>query len=197
MTGFSVPAGSHVEIVVHSGGSSVVAGVIGGAVVLIGVVLAEALIRGRERRRRLEEAAWNLRTPLEGGLLTGNVQHLSTAELSARYGAFADHLGQIRAQAKWPVRNAKQIRDEVDAITVRLMVAVARFGAERAGPPRLGPILGDKLLRLIVDSQESAEHQLDTALEAEGLPTLGEITADTSENLPLPESGNQGNGDTS
>lgn len=164
-----------------------VAGLVGGAVVLLGVVFAEALVRNRERRRRLEEAVWNLRTPLQGGLLTGHVDHLSQAELSARYSTFADQLGRIRAEAKWPMRNAKQIRDEVDEITVRLMVAMAKWGANRAGPPRLGPILGDKLLRLVLDAQRSAGHRLDEALKAEGLPTLGEVTADQSENLPLAE----------
>jgi hypothetical protein len=176
---------SRIEVVVHTGGSSVIAGVIGGVVVLIGVMLAEALARGRERRRRLEEAVWNLRSTLQGGLLTGNVEHLSQADLSAQYSAFADHLGRIRAEAKWPMRNARKIVDEVDAITVRLMVAIGRWGVHRAGPPRLGPILGDKLLRLVLDAQESAGRQLDAALKAEGLPTLGEVTADESENVPL------------
>jgi hypothetical protein len=185
MNGFPVYRTSHV-IVVHTGGSSsIVAGVIGGVVVLIGVVLTEALVRSRERRRRLEEAAWSLQTVAHGGgLLTGNVSHMSMAELSARYAALVDQLGRIRADAKWPIRNAQQIVAEVDAITIRLMVAVAKWGAEKAGPPRLGPILGERLAGLVFGTRESARQQLDEALSAEGLPSLDEVTADQAENAP-------------
>jgi hypothetical protein len=185
MNGFSALSTSRVEVVVHTAGvASIVAGIVGGIVVLIGVVLTEALVRSRERRRRLEEAMWNLQGGLHGGLLTGHVGHMSGTELSARYAAFTDQLGRIRADARWPMRNAQEIVAEVDAITVRLMVAMGRWGTKKVGPPRLGPILGDRLAGLVFGKRESARQHLDEALSAEGLPSLDEVTADESENAP-------------
>lgn len=185
MNGFSVLSTSRVEVVVHTGGNSVVAGVIGGVVVLIGVVLTEALVRSRERRRRLEEAAWSLHGGLHGGLPTGNVGHMSGVELSAHFSAFVNELGRIRADARWPIRHAQEIVDEVDAITRRLAVAMGKWGAGKAGPPRLGPILGERLAGLVFGTRRSARQKLNEALSAEGLPSLDEQTADKAENVPL------------
>jgi hypothetical protein len=188
MSGFSVFSTSRVEVVVHAGGSPVVAGVIGGLVVLIGVVLTEGLIRTRERRTRLEEAVWSLRSAAHGGLLIGHVESMSDGELAARYAAFIDQLGRIRAEAKWPIRNREEIADEVDAITRRFMVAVGKWGAGKAGPPRLGPVLGEHLFGLVFINQKAgASQSLDDALLAEGLPTLSEITADDAPNKPPDE----------
>jgi hypothetical protein len=186
MTGFCVLNMGRLEIVVHSGGSSIVAGIIGGAVVLIGVVLTEMLVRSRERRRRLEEAVWSLQNTMRGGLLSGNVGHLSDDELDAQYSAFAAQLTRIRAEAKWPLRDAEKIVAEVDAISTRFMVAVGRWGIGRTGPPRLAPILGERLVELVIGDQEPLYAKIDAALSAEGLPTLADVMADKAENMPLP-----------
>jgi hypothetical protein len=167
------------HVVVHS--SDVVSGLIGGAVVLLGVVLTEAFVRLRERRRRLNEAAWDLQSAMGGGLHTGKTPGMSYVELLARYQKIMQQLGRIRADAKWPIRNAKEIVTEVDAIMVRFMVAVVRFGAQKSGPPRIGPILGSKLLPLVLRDGNSTQ-VINEALKKEGLPSLAEITADESQN---------------
>lgn len=156
---------------------------IGGGVVLLGVFVTEALTRVRERRRRLDEAAWHLQSALRGGLLTGRIVGKTTVEAAASYADVMHQLGRIRREAKWPIRNAKEIVAEVDAIVVRFMVAVVRHGTQKdAGPPRLGPILGSKLMTLVLRESNSSQ-SLDDALKAEGLPTLAEVTADESHNV--------------
>ncbi len=167
------------HVVVHSG--DLVSALIGGGIVVAGVLLTEAFVRVRERRRRLNEAAWDLQSATSGGLLVGRLTDMTPSEASSRYATVMHQLGRIRADAKWPIRNAKKIRDEVDAITIRFMVAVVKAGTQGAGHPRLGPILGSKLLPLIFREPHAAK-ALDDALKAEGLPTLSEITANESQN---------------
>jgi hypothetical protein len=190
VTGSTVPNTSHTVIhvtnVVHSG--DFVSALIGGGVVLFGVFVTEAFVRLRERRRRLNEGAWDLQSATRGGLLVGRLTDMTPSEASSRYAAVMHQLGRIRAEAKWPIRNAKKIRDEVDAITIRFMVAVVRAGTQGAGHPRLGPILGSKLLPLIFHEPRAA-HALDEALKAEGLPSLAEVTADESQNVQRPTGG--------
>ncbi len=187
VTGSTVPSTSHTVIhvtnIVHSG--DLVSGLIGGGVVLFGVFVTEAFVRLRERRRRLNEAAWELQSATRGGLLVGRLADMTPSEASARYAAVMHQLGRIRADAKWPIQNAKKIRDEVDAITIRFMVAVVRAGTEGAGHPRLGPILGSKLLPLIF-REPHARQALEDALKAERLPSLAEVTADESHNVQRP-----------
>ena len=188
VTGSTAPSSSptviYVHNVVHSG--DLVSALIGGGVVLFGVFLTEAFVRVRERRRRLNEAAWELQSATRGGLLVGRLTDMTASEASSRYANFKHQLGRIRADAKWPIRNAKEIVAEVDAITIRLMVAVVRAGTQTdVGPPRLGPILGSKLLPLISREPPSAQ-ALDDALKAEGLPSLSEITDDESPNVQHP-----------
>jgi hypothetical protein len=171
------------HIVVNSG--SLVSALIGGGVVLLGVFVTEALTRVRERRRRLDEAAWDLQSALRGGLLTGRIVGKTTVEAAASYADVMHQLGRIRREAKWPIRNAKEIVAEVDAIVVRFMVAVVRYGTQKDGLPRLGPILGSKLLPLVL-RESSSSQSLDEALEREGLPSLAEVTADESHNVAQP-----------
>lgn len=175
----------HPVINVHTG--DFVAGLLGGVVVLLGVLLGELLIRQRERQRHLREAAWSLQTGIGGGLMTGRIGEMSNAEVSKAYVEFMTQLGRIRAEARWPIRNAKAIRDEVDAILRRFVLAVARAGAEQAGSPRLGPVMGDKLMRLIVPGPVGLTRgDINEALQVEGLPTIDDATADESTNVPNP-----------
>ncbi|MGA9874251.1 MAG: hypothetical protein WBQ21_00390 [Solirubrobacteraceae bacterium] len=173
----SFPIVNHVVV----SSSDVLSGLIGGAVVLLGVILTEAFVRLRERRRRLNDAAWTLQTAMGGGLATGRVPSMSNLELLNRYQMFMQELGRIRTDAKWPIRNAKQIVAEVDSITIRFMVSLARWAQNEAEVPRLGPILGSVLLPLIFREARSSL-SLDEALKREGLPSLGEATADESHN---------------
>jgi hypothetical protein len=192
VTGSTVPASSPTvinHVVVHSG--DLVSALIGGGIVLAGVLLTEAFVRVRERRRRLNEAAWDLQSATRGGLLVGRLADMTPSEASAGYAAVMHQLGRIRAEAKWPICNAGEIRDEVDAITIRFMVAVVRAGTQGAGHPRLGPILGSTLLPLIFREPHSVQ-ALDDALKAEGLPTLAEVTADESQNVQAPDGGGAG-----
>jgi hypothetical protein len=188
MSGLKASNTSPVVIQVHSG--DFVAGLTGGAVVLVGVILTELLVRHRERRRRLEEAAWSLQSATHGGLLIGHVAGMSGSDLAARYSGFMQQLGRIRAEARWPVRNAKEIVAEVDQITLRFMVAVGRMGTGNAGPPRLGPILGERLTALVFGIHGGpSSPTINEALRSEGLPTVDEITADETTNVPpsMPE----------
>ncbi|HXP37131.1 MAG TPA: hypothetical protein VN817_05140, partial [Solirubrobacteraceae bacterium] len=84
------------------------------------------------------------------------------------------------------IRNAREIGTEVDQIVIRFMVATIRYGTqENAGPPRLGPIIGSKLLSLIFRETNSAA-DLDAALKKEGLPSLAQVTADETPNVQRP-----------
>lgn len=175
MTGSTAPSISHTVIhvtnVIHSG--DLVSALIGGGIVLLGVFIAEVFVRQRERRRRLNEAAWELQTATSGGLLVGRLDDMTPSEASARYAAIMHLLGRIRAEAKWPIRDAKNIKNEVDAIVIRLMVEVVRSGTQGTGHVALGPILGSTLVPLIFHEPHSGE-ALDKALKAEGLPSLAE-----------------------
>jgi hypothetical protein len=162
------------HIVVNSG--DLVSALIGGAIVLAGVLLSEAFVRLRERRRRLDEAAWELQGATRGGLLVGRIEDMTPSEASSRYAHVMHQLGRIRAEAKWPIKNAKKIRDEVDAIETRFMVEVVRAGTQGTGHPRLGPVIGSELLPLIF-RETHADEALDKALKAEGLPSLAELAA--------------------
>jgi hypothetical protein len=177
------PTVVHLTNVIHSG--DLVSALIGGGIVLAGVLLSEVFLRIRERRRRLNDAAWELQSATRGGLLVGRLSELTPSDASSRYAHILHQLGRIRADAKWPIRDAKKIRDEVDAITIRFMVAVVRAGTQGAGHPRLGPILGSKLL-LLIFHEPRAKQALEDALNAAGLPSLAELTADESPNAPSP-----------
>jgi hypothetical protein len=82
-------------------------------------------------------------------------------------GGFIQQLGRIRADARWPIRNATKIRDEVERITLDFMVAAGRWGAGTAGPPRLGPILGNELPGLMFRHSASSLSHVDDALRRE------------------------------
>jgi hypothetical protein len=163
------------HIVINSG--DLVSALIGGGIVLAGVFVGEVFVRLRERRGRLNEAAWDLQSATRGGLLAGRIEDMTPSEASSRYAHVMHQLGRIRADAKWPIKNAQKIRNEVDAIETRFMVEVVRAGTRGAGHPRLGPIIGSELLPLIFRETHAAE-ALDAALKAEGLPSRAELAAD-------------------
>lgn len=161
-----------------------VAGLLGGAVVLLGAFVAEALIRHRERLRRLREAAWDLQTAASGGLMVGHIPGMSGDQLARALTEFAQQLSRIKSEARWPIRHAKEIRAEVDRIRVDLMVATAKMGTWKAGPPQLGPIMGEKLLPLILPEKGLTQRGINERLRAEELPTLDDL--DASHNAPKP-----------
>jgi len=162
------------HVVVHSG--DLVSALIGGGIVLAGVILTEAMVRVRERRSRLNEAAWELQSAYRGGLLVGRLSDLTPSEASSRYAHVMHQLRRIRAEARWPIKNAGKIRNEVDAITTRFMVEVVRAGTQGTGHSRLGPVIGSKLLPLVF-REAPAPSSIDEALRAEGLPLLAELEA--------------------
>ncbi len=104
------------HVVVHSG--DLVSALIGGGIVLLGVFVGEVFVRLRERRRRLDEAAWELQSATRGGLLVGRLSEMTPSEASSRYAHVLHQLGRIRAEAKWPIRDANVDIDPVVA-TVR------------------------------------------------------------------------------
>jgi hypothetical protein len=172
----------HPVIDVHAG--DFVAGLLGGAVVLLGVLLTEALVRHRERHRRLREAAWDLQTAAGGGLMIGHIPGMSGDQLARGLTEFAQQLGRIKNEARWPIPHAKEIRAEVDKIRADLMVATAKMGTGKAGPPKLGPIMGEKLLPMILPEKGLTQRGLNERLRVEGLPTLDVL--DDSHNVPMP-----------
>jgi hypothetical protein len=169
---------------VHTG--DFVAGLLGGGVVLSGVFLAEALVRHRERLRRLREAAWDLQSAASGGLMVGHIPGMTGDQLARALTSFSQQLGRIKSEARWPIRHAKEIRAEVDRIREDLLVATAKMGTGKAGPPALGPILGVKLLPLILPERKGGltQRRLNERLRAEGFPTLDDL--DASHNAPKP-----------
>ena len=181
--------GTHV-VVVHNVvniGSPWLAGLIGGAVVLIGVVTTEVLVRFRERGRRIIESWWAMGAATTG-LKDGNPLELPADQLLEAYGSVIEHLAKIRSDARWPVKDAGAIREEIDEIQARFMIALGLFGDGKEGAPRLGPIVGDKLARLIFGKHRSAMAKLDARLVEAGLPTVYERTADYERmNAPLME----------
>jgi len=173
----------HPVINVHTG--DFVAGLLGGGVVLLGALLTEALVRHRERVRRLQEAAWAAQAAASGGLMIGHIpEEWSGDQLARALTDFSQQLGRVKREAHWPIRHAKEIRAEVDRIREDLMVATAKMGMGKAGPPALGPILGEKLLGLILREKGLTQQRLNERLRAEGVPTLDDL--DASHNAPKP-----------
>jgi hypothetical protein len=175
------------EVVVHTaGGSDVIAGLIGGAVVLLSVILAEALVRRREHQRRLETATWAFLSTSHL-LAAGNIDDLTRREIQSELAAFGRGLGPVRVEARWPTHNAAAIANELDQINARLMVAVTRWSAGTHGAPRLGPITGERLSGLVFRNRLTSKERINDALRAEGLPTLDELDPhDDAINAPLP-----------
>jgi len=174
----------HLQPIINVHTGDFVAGLLGGGVVLLGVFLAEALVRHRERLRRLREAAWDLQSAASGGLMVGHIPGMTGDQLARALTSFSQQLGRIKSEARWPISHAREIRAEVDEIRVELMLATARMGTGRAGPPRLGPIIGKKLIPLILPEQGLTQRGINERLRAEGLPTLDDL--DASPNAPKP-----------
>lgn len=134
-------------------------------------MLTEVLTRLREGRRRLDEAAWNLLSAADL-MPTGKTVGMSDKELLAVFATFIRRLGQLRVAARWPHKNAKAIVVEVDEINARFMVAMAKWASGREGPPRLGPILGERLSTFVFPKRLQARARVNDALKAEGFPAL-------------------------
>ena len=153
----------HVHNVVHSG--DLLAALIGGGVVLIGVVLGEMLVRFRDRRRRLEDAVWTV-------LAIGTELPTASVRSGEEIRPYIVALGRVRTEARWPIRNAKEIRAELAAIMERLMVEVARSHSQGNAIVLLG-LIGPNLSRLVFGEQDVlSRERINDALRAKGLPTL-------------------------
>jgi hypothetical protein len=121
---------------------SVVGGLIGGATVLVGVLVAEYLTRKRERVNRFDDAYWNL-----------HAQGKSVFN-QARWGGLFDPtlflvaLGRLRSEARPPLPNAKAITREIDAILGRYISGVDRWKQGKGPFPDVIVIFGDDIDRL-------------------------------------------------
>ncbi|MGO9457395.1 MAG: hypothetical protein ACLP62_10150 [Acidimicrobiales bacterium] len=140
------------------------AGFVGGATILIGVIATEMLVRFRERRRQITEAFTDLMFgTMEGILGDESAQERAQGELLMH----AAHVGHL---ARWPLRNAKAIRDEVAAIQVRQIIAVARKSS--GGPDlNLAEIVGPNI-SVLVTGTKGTRTKVNEALVAEGYPTV-------------------------
>lgn len=174
---------SHVVIVPAGANGSLVAGLIGGGVVLLGVFLADLLTRWRDRRSRLEEATWGM-LAASSTLMTGSVGHLTEHELIARYAELMQGLNRIRTHASWPTPNAEQIRAEVDEIYARFFVALDKWTSGEEGPPRLGPIIGEQLSGLVFPGKPTVRQRINEALTGEGRPTIEQRDPEAKHNAP-------------
>ena len=153
---------------------------------MLGVVLTDVLTRWRDRRAKLYRALFVMEAAT-ATLLDGRVNHLSEPDLIDRYGRFIRELGAVRSASKWPMPNAREIRRETERILIDFEVAMRKWGAELAGPPRLGPIIGSELHSLVADDQGRIPvERLNAALKAAGLPTEEESALPMEHNMPPP-----------
>lgn len=180
---FSFAVSPVIVHVVVSNGSDYVSGLLGGLTALAGVLLAEFLVRVRERRRSLNAALDDMHAAAAtylGGILPGRTQ----AETQAAYSNFVSALGRVKAHARRPLRNAAAIRDEVDNIIARFAVVVARL-ARDGTVPKLGPVIGDRIHGLVMGGRKSSADKLDTALRDAGFDPAkygpNALTEDTKE----------------
>lgn len=159
-----------VHVTVNTGIAPVLlAGLVGGATILLGVVVTEVLVRFRERRRELEAALWNMH------LACGSQAAAETeAGKHVAEEAFTNSLAQMRSLAKWPIPNRTDIVSEIDAVFGRFAVGVARRMVEGT-PLLLGAIRGTRITRLVMGDRDSVA-AINSALVAAGYPTLDEWT---------------------
>jgi hypothetical protein len=125
---------------------SVVGGLIGGATVLVGVLVAEFLARRRERADRFDDALWDLHASgkkLYEQMVQGGGSDTTT---------FVVDLRRLRSAARPPLPNARAIAAEVQEILDRY---TAGLGARRSGQPfpATREIIGDKLAGLAKRSE--------------------------------------------
>jgi hypothetical protein len=162
-------------------GESVTGGLIGGAIVFIGVLVAEALGRLRSRQERLEETMWTLQLE-SSGLMGGPMGGQYDPQTVARLMQFSSRVNRIAHLAHW-VRHAKAIRTEANEVQKRW--AVAMIGWIQGGPPpRLGPIMQARLGNLILGSKGSLDELVNPALREQGLPTIDDLMADDPDWTP-------------
>ena len=113
---------------------AIVSGAIGGVVVVTGVVLAEAAIGLRERRRVVEKAALEIAnlvphvvSAMWDGWAKDDPFSLSPREWQERNERVTHLTAEIQIRARWPIRNAREVRRHVHRLTVRLAAADLRW----------------------------------------------------------------------
>ncbi len=171
-----------------SGSAGLLAGLVGGATILIGVLAAELLVRFRQRRVDLDTSYQEMQ--LATAAFQWDTSDASPRELLETYNRFITYLARIRQLAKWPIRDARAIVAEVDAISADTQWPSQRPAGVGA-PPELGPVLGTQLGELISPSGESVGVVVNDAFErAAGYPTIEDWgIKDTGKEHPSPERG--------
>jgi hypothetical protein len=126
---------------------SIVGGAIGGATVLLGVLVAEWLTRVRERRDRINDSLFNV---LQFSILltVEDTTKVTPHMWIERVTPFQIEVGRLGRQARWPMRNAKEIRQEVHEILKRykqtsseLLTHQKKIDPREVVGDRLGPLV--------------------------------------------------------
>jgi hypothetical protein len=111
----------------------VVSGLIGGAVVLLGVILAEALIRSRDRRRRLEQAALalTLQLPIHLVYLTADSPEPEGMKVGSAGWSAEQRVLELLIQVqtlcgRWG-RRQRRLRQAANDLAARHSAAVIRY----------------------------------------------------------------------
>ena len=113
--------------------------IVGGAIVLVGVLLAELFVRSRQWRSSLESTTRELTFHLPIHLAFFS-EIPGTPDPEPGFDAPSWHAGQttlrllaeIRSSSRWPIRQAKAIRTAIDDLAARVIAAEERH---RLGKP--------------------------------------------------------------
>jgi hypothetical protein len=163
------------HVTVSGGGGDSRAVLIGVVTALFVVVLAESLTRHRGRRERLEEATHGFLAEMSIAQHVMRSPATDISDVGDEIFPKIASLGRIRSLARWPVRDHKKIRAEVDVITLRLAVAYLAWMAGKLEPGESGKIVGKGLASLVFRTPPTLKNDdLSAALAARGLPVEDE-----------------------
>jgi hypothetical protein len=147
---------------------TLIAALITALAVVVGVAFAEWLARLRQRRDTIEQAAVQVAilVPHVTAQLAENWNNERDLGVGGSWWAYREQLvvrlQEVRTAARWPMRNHKQIRTEVDDLTARTAAAEFRLmldkreltGAER------GEIMPHDLMRAIFPHLEVLDAEI-------------------------------------
>ena len=109
---------------------ALVGGAIGGVVVVTGVVLAEAAVRLRRRRQVIDADALEIAivaphvtSAVWEGAMQADPEDPALAEWHEKNERVAYLAAEILTSARWPIRNAREIRRHVRRLAARLAAA--------------------------------------------------------------------------